>query len=57
MERCLQVAKIKGVKKIILYSNTISGAAIHLYKKYGFTEVELESGYYERANIKMEKTI
>jgi N-acetylglutamate synthase-like GNAT family acetyltransferase len=27
MERCLQVAKIKGVKKIILYSNTILGAA------------------------------
>lgn len=55
LEHCLTIAKQKQILKLILYSNTILKAAIHLYIKYGFEEVELESGLYERANIKMEK--
>lgn len=55
LEHCLTIAKQKQILKLILYSNTILKAAIHLYIKYGFKEVELESGLYERANIKMEK--
>jgi N-acetylglutamate synthase-like GNAT family acetyltransferase len=55
LEHCLNVAKQKQLTALILYSNTILQSAIHLYRKYGFKEIELESGLYERANIKMEK--
>ncbi|WP_317207936.1 GNAT family N-acetyltransferase [Chryseobacterium taklimakanense] len=55
IEHCLNMAKQKQITTLILYSNTILQSAIHLFRKYGFEEVELESGVYERANIKMEK--
>jgi len=55
LEHCLNVAKQEQIPTLILYSNTILQSAIHLYRKYGFEEVELESGLYERANIKMER--
>jgi len=57
MEHCISVAKEKGIQKLILYSNRSLSSAIHLYKKYGFTEIDLEPGVYERADIKMEKNI
>lgn len=57
LEHCLNFAREKGIQKIILYSNTILETAINLYRKYGFTEIELESGLYERADIKMERVI
>jgi N-acetylglutamate synthase-like GNAT family acetyltransferase len=57
LEHCLNFAIEKEIKKLILYSNTQLASAIHLYKKYGFVEIELEKGVYERANIKMEKVI
>lgn len=55
LEHCLQVAKEKKIKTLILYSNTQLQSAIHLYRKYGFTEIEMDEGLYDRANIKMEK--
>jgi len=55
LEYCFKVAQEKQLNSLILYSNTILGSAIHLYRKYGFYEIELESGLYERANIKMQK--
>jgi ribosomal protein S18 acetylase RimI-like enzyme len=57
MEHCLEITKQKQIKKLILYSNTKLASAIHLYRKYGFIETELEQGIYERANIKMEKQL
>ena len=57
LEHCLAFAEEKEIQKIILYSNTTLETAINLYRKYGFTEIELESGLYERADIKMEKVI
>lgn len=57
VEHSLKTAKEKNIEKLILYSNTQLASAIHLYKKYGFTQIELEPGLYERANIKMEKLI
>ena len=57
LEHCLDIAKQKQITTLILYSNTILQSAIHLYRKYGFKEIELESGLYERANIKMEKNL
>ncbi len=52
---CIGFAKQQLIQKLILYSNTALAPAIHLYCKYGFTEIDLEPGLYERANIKMEK--
>jgi len=54
---CITFAKKKNIKKLILYSNTQLKPAIHLYKKYGFYEIKLENGVYERADIKMEKLL
>lgn len=53
LKHCINFAKQKEIKTLILYSNTQLEAAIHLYRKYGFKEVELKKGIYERANIKM----
>lgn len=53
----IAVAEEKGIKNLILYSNRILLPAIHLYEKFGFTEVFLEKGLYERADIKMQKII
>lgn len=55
MEHCVIIANEKGIKKLILYSNRKLLPAIYLYEKFGFEEVALESGNYERADIKMEK--
>jgi N-acetylglutamate synthase-like GNAT family acetyltransferase len=57
LEHCLKIATEKQIKTLILYSNTQLESAIHLYRKYGFVEIELEEGLYERANIKMEKQL
>lgn len=54
MAHCLAVAKEKEIKKLILYSNRSLKSALHLYKTFGFVEVALENGIYERADIKME---
>lgn len=57
LEHCINVAKEKNIKTLFLYSNTILLPAIHLYRKFGFTEIPLETGIYARADIKMEKKI
>lgn len=57
LEHCLEFAKEKKIPTLILYSNTSLKSAIHLYRKYEFVEIELEKGLYERADIKMEKTL
>jgi ribosomal protein S18 acetylase RimI-like enzyme len=51
------VAEGNNIKKLLLYSNRILLPALHLYEKFGFVEVPLEDVSYERADIKMEKTI
>ncbi|RKS14189.1 GNAT family N-acetyltransferase [Flavobacterium sp. 120] len=57
MLHCLAVAEAKGIEKLILYSNRRLLPAIHLYEKFGFVEVPLEGGVYERADIKMERVM
>ena len=50
----IDFAREKDYKSVILYSNTVLKPAIHLYKKFGFKEVELEDySAYKRTNIKM----
>jgi len=54
---CLDVAEERNIKRLFLYSNTKLLPAIHLYEKFGFVEIPLEDGVYERADIKMEKLL
>ncbi len=57
MQHCIDEAQRLGIKKLILFSNTSLGPAIHLYRKYGFVEAAFEPGHYKRSNIKMEREI
>jgi ribosomal protein S18 acetylase RimI-like enzyme len=57
MEHCLNEAKEKGIQKLILYSNRKLLPAIHLYESFGFIEIPVEEGVYERADIKMKKIL
>ncbi len=49
----IDAAKDLGAEKLILYSQTGLSNAIGIYRKMGFTELPLEKGGYERADIKM----
>ncbi|MBE8724629.1 GNAT family N-acetyltransferase [Flavobacterium hungaricum] len=57
LTHCIEFAKEHKIKRLFLYSNTKLLPAIHLYTKFGFNEIPLEEGVYERADIKMEKII
>ncbi|SMD18496.1 GNAT family N-acetyltransferase [Pedobacter nyackensis] len=57
LEHAIKVAKSENVQKLVLYSNKQLEPALRLYRKYGFEEVALEQGPYERADIKMEKNL
>lgn len=51
---CINFAKEQGWKSITLYSHRSLVAAINLYKKVGFKEIQLEeNSHYERSDIKM----
>jgi ribosomal protein S18 acetylase RimI-like enzyme len=54
LEFCIEEAQKLGIQKLILYSNRQLKSALHLYESFGFKEIPLESGVYERADIKME---
>ncbi len=55
LEHCLNEANKLNAIKVSLFSSTKLKSAIHLYKKYGFTEMPLpEDVHYERADIMME---
>ena len=51
---CIEEAKKLGIQKLILYSSRQLKPALHLYESFGFKEIPVESGIYERADIKME---
>ncbi|MFZ6009781.1 MAG: GNAT family N-acetyltransferase, partial [Bacteroidota bacterium] len=51
---CIAAARMTGMRKIELLSNTVLTPAINLYRKLGFQEVPLPQTGYQRANIKME---
>jgi N-acetylglutamate synthase-like GNAT family acetyltransferase len=57
LQHCINIAEKQKIKKLILYSNRSLLPAIHLYEKFGFVEIPLEDGIYDRADIKMEKNI
>ncbi|HVG15915.1 MAG TPA: GNAT family N-acetyltransferase [Chitinophagaceae bacterium] len=57
LEFAIQKAGALGGQTLVLFSNTKLTPAIHLYKKFGFIEVPLQSSEYKRSNIKMEKRL
>lgn len=57
LEKCLEAAKEKNAKKIILFSNSQLQAAISLYKKYGFKHVDVTGAPFLTADIKMELSL
>jgi GNAT superfamily N-acetyltransferase len=57
LEHLFIIAKGERIEKLIIYSARKLKSAIHLYLKYGFIEIPLEVGVYERADIKLEKLI
>ena len=57
LERAIQLTKRHQAKKIILYTHTNLKAAIGLYHKFGFREIEINDFHNNRANIKMELII
>lgn len=54
LQHCIDFA-MNINKELLLYSNTKLENAIYLYRKFGFTEIELEpDSPYKRSNIKMQ---
>ena len=51
---CMDYAKEHDAKKLMIVSNTILSAAMHLYTKAGFKEVPIDNMEYERVNIQLE---
>ncbi len=54
---CINEAKKLKAAKLILFSTTKLLPALHLYRKYGFREVEIGDSLYKRSDIKMELDI
>ena len=46
-----------GAGSLFLISNSKLSPALHIYEKYGFTEVKLDDYEYERCDIAFEKII
>jgi ribosomal protein S18 acetylase RimI-like enzyme len=56
VKEIMHLAEEQGYKKVVLYSNTILVPALNMYEKFGFREIPVEAGRYQRSNIKMEYT-
>lgn len=58
LQYCIDFARDKDFKSLLLYSNTKLVNAIYLYRKYGFLEIPVEENSpYKRGNIKMVLTL
>lgn len=57
LQACIDYAKKIGLDKVLVVTNTKCAAAVHLYRKFGFTEipVDRERFPFDRANIAFEK--
>mgnify|MGYP001256297371 FL=1 len=54
MDRCIDFAKGKNAKYIVLITNSALVIARNLYNKYQFKEIDLDSDKYgDRGNVKM----
>lgn len=57
LKASMNYAKEHGAKKLMIVTNTILSAAMHLYNKFGFQEVPIDNMEYERVNIQLELSI
>lgn len=59
LKACLDYAQENGVEKIVIVSNRKCAQAVHLYRKFGFTEVPVdpEKFPFQRADIAFEKCL
>ena len=57
IQAALGFAKENHAKKVILFTNSRLGPAIHLYHKYGFIDVPLVDNEYEESDMKMALSI
>ena len=57
LEACIDYAKEKGINKIIIVSNRKCVQAVHLYRKYGFSEIPVDKKKFpfDRADIAFEQ--
>ena len=54
LKETIEYSKKQNWEKLIIYSNRKLENAIHLYRKFGFKEIEMETnGPYSRGDIKM----
>ena len=58
LKACIDYAKERHVERIVIVTNRKCRHAIHLYRKFGFTEVavDYEKFTFERADIAFEQT-
>lgn len=54
LQAAIEKARQMGFSKLILYSNRKLENAIHLYRKFGFTEFTEQDTHYARCDIMME---
>ena len=52
-KKAIAIAREKGAKKLILFTNSALTPAINLYEKVGFKHVDLGKADYLRADVKM----
>lgn len=57
LKASMNYAKEHGAKKLMIVTNTILSAAMHLYTKLGFQEVPIDNMEYERVNIQLELSV
>jgi ribosomal protein S18 acetylase RimI-like enzyme len=55
LEAACAVARSRGARRVILYSQRSLRTAITMYLKYGFRELPLNDARYSRCDIKMER--
>lgn len=59
LKACIEYAKEKGLPKIIIVSNRKCTHAVHLYRKYGFSEIPVDKKKFpfKRADIAFEMVL
>ena len=59
LRACIDYAKERRIQKIIIVSNRKCAQAVHLYRKFGFTEIPVDKKKFpfERADIAFERVL
>lgn len=57
MERCMAKAAEVGARRLLIETNRLCEAAIHLYGQYGFVEIPVARTAFARADVHMEREL